>query len=205
MYAARDHALLFTLLHGLRISEAVGLDVEDYRYGQVTFAGKGDKTRSVPLRLAGAQDALNAYIGHRKSGPMFRGPSGRLSTRQAQRIIGTLTLRGTGTAYNAHAMRHSFATSLVRSGVGLAQVAALLGHATTQSTQIYTHLSDADLAAAVDQHPLAEGGAGELHLIEGAGRRDDDDETQTPRSLVQARHRDETRQDGSHGRVANAP
>lgn len=163
----RDRVLLWLLLHGLRVSEAVGIDIEGYRYGLLTFTGKGGKQRSVPV-LRPAALAIEAYIGRRRSGPMLRGPHGRMSVRTAQRRIEVVTRRALEKAYNTHAMRHSFVTRLVKAGVGIPQVAMLAGHATTQTTQRYTHLDDSDLRLAMNNDPLNE--SGELKVIDGGVR-----------------------------------
>lgn len=166
-HAARDRVLVWLLLHGLRVSEAVNLEIEGYRYGLLTFEGKGAKTRSVPV-LRPAALAIDAYIGRRRSGPLVRGPNGHLSVRRAQYIINTITLRALGTRMNTHSMRHSFVTRHVKAGTPLAQVAALAGHATTQTTQRYTHLDDSDLRLAMANDPLNE--SGELTVIDGGVR-----------------------------------
>lgn len=160
----RNLALIWTLLHGLRVSEVVGLDCEDFRAGELTFVGKGAKTRTVPLLLPAAA-AMAAYLGRRKAGPLFRGREGRLHVAQVQRIVGELTLALTGSAYHPHALRHGFATRMVQAGVELPALQRLLGHASLSSTQIYVHLNTDDLRREMMKDPLA--GPVGLTLIEG--------------------------------------
>lgn len=163
-HAARNRAILWLLLHGLRLAELVGLDVEDYRYGEVRFTGKGGKSRIVPL-LAPAQIALQQYLGRRRHGPMFRGPHGRISRRQVQRIVATWTTRATGRRLSPHPLRHSFATRHVKAGTGLPQLQKLMGHSALSSTQLYVHLDTDDVRQAMMNDPLSE--PQELRVVEG--------------------------------------
>lgn len=164
----RDTALVWLLAHGLRISEVVNLDIENIQHGVLRFDGKGGKTRSVPLVLA-AQNALAAYIGNRKSGPVLLGPNGRLAVRTAQRIVGEITLRSLGKRMPPHSFRHGFVTRMLRAGVGLAQVSMLAGHSDAGTTQLYSHLDSSDLEQAMGSDPLNE--TGELIVIDGGKER----------------------------------
>jgi integrase/recombinase XerC len=166
--AKRDRALLWVLAHGLRISEAVGLDVDSYRHNLLTFTGKGNKQRAVPVMRPAAL-ALDAYIGKRKSGPLFVGTRGRISVTTARRVVWTYTQLALHKRMNPHSMRHAFAMRHLRAGTGLAQVGALLGHADTKTTGQYIHLQPQDLERAMAGDPLNE--TGELTVIEGGVRR----------------------------------
>jgi integrase/recombinase XerD len=146
----RDRAILETLYGaGLRISEAVGLDVDDLdlEEGSVRVVGKGNKERLIPLgRFASA--ALSGYL--TRSRPVLAGPSsraalflnqrgGRLTRQGITKILKSAALRaGIHKRVTPHMLRHSFATHLLEGGADVRVVQELLGHATLSTTQIYT-------------------------------------------------------------------
>jgi integrase/recombinase XerC len=162
----RDRALLEVLYGGgLRVSEAVGLDLDDlHRDGGLVVTirrAKGGKSRTVPLgdQAAAAIDAwLPARRGLTTSTALFVGASGtRLTTRSVQRQVSRWRIAG-GLASPAtpHALRHSYATHLLDGGVDLRSIQELLGHASLASTQIYTKVSLDHLMAVYDAaHPRA--------------------------------------------------
>jgi integrase/recombinase XerC len=163
----RDLALVELLYgSGLRISEALALDVIDLESGQgfVRVKGKGDKERLAPLTGPG-QDRLQRYLDQRSAlafdpseQALFLGLRGkRLQRREANRILVRLS-RAAGLPEDIapHALRHSFATHLLRSGADLRSVQELLGHSRLSTTQRYTHLSLQGIIEAYDQsHPKA--------------------------------------------------
>jgi integrase/recombinase XerD len=157
--ALRDRALLLLLYGaGLRVSEAVGLRVADVdrQRGVVSPLGKGQKRRVVPL-AAEALSALEAWLAARPgSSPLvFPSRKGRPLTRQSAWNIVTEAARAHGLAHvSPHKLRHSFATHLLAGGADLRAVQALLGHASVTTTEIYTHVSDEQLARTVRKaHP----------------------------------------------------
>ena len=149
---ARDRAVL-TLLYacGLRISEAIGLTLNQSKSNPLVITGKGGKTRIVPV-LSLVREVLDGYIALcpfslKPNEPMFRGVRGRpLNARNIQLLIetmrGALNLPDTATP---HALRHSFATHLLGNGADLRVIQELLGHASLSSTQIYTEVDRAHL------------------------------------------------------------
>ena len=163
---ARDAAVM-TLLYGcgLRISEALGLTVEDAPTSTrdtVRVLGKGGKTRIVPV-IAPAITAIDTYRAQcpydlEPKGPLFLGArGGKLSPRIIQltmeRLRGGLGLPDSATP---HALRHSFATHLLSRGGDLRAIQELLGHASLSTTQIYTEVDGAMLLKAFDAaHPRA--------------------------------------------------
>ena len=163
---ARDAAVM-TLLYGcgLRISEALGLTVEDAPTSTrdtVRVLGKGGKTRIVPV-IAPAITAIETYRAQcpydlEPKGPLFLGArGGKLSPRIIQltmeRLRGGLGLPDSATP---HALRHSFATHLLSRGGDLRAIQELLGHASLSTTQIYTEVDGAMLLKAFDAaHPRA--------------------------------------------------
>ncbi len=146
----RDRAVLETLYGaGLRISELVGLDVDDVDLdeGSVRVLGKGSKEREVPLGRY-AREAVEAYL--RGARPAFAGPRSRSALFLNQRG-GRLTRQGCSKILEAHAeragirkrvtphtLRHSFATHLLEGGADVRVVQELLGHASVATTQVYT-------------------------------------------------------------------
>ena len=154
----RDGALLELLYAaGLRISEAIGLDLEDVSLdGQfVRVIGKGDRERLVPIGEV-AIDALRAWLnGGRQSlveahhvapirgGPVFIGERGhRLARQQAWAAVRRASAAaGLKAHVSPHTLRHSFATHLLEGGADLRIVQELLGHASISTTQLYTHVT----------------------------------------------------------------
>ncbi|MEG6506964.1 tyrosine recombinase XerC [Nitratidesulfovibrio sp. 1201_IL3209] len=165
---ARDLALAELLYgSGLRVSEALGLDVldADPASGVVRVMGKGGRERMSPLSDT-ARDALSAWLavrhevdGGRGEPALFLGArGGRLNRRQAARIIEALCLRaGLPQAISPHGLRHSFATHLLEAGADLRSVQELLGHARLSTTQRYTHLTLSRLVDVYDRaHPRSD-------------------------------------------------
>ncbi|HET6166738.1 MAG TPA: site-specific tyrosine recombinase XerD [Marmoricola sp.] len=162
--ALRDRALLELLYGtGARISEAVGLDVDDVDLGDpdgaggtVLLRGKGSKERVVPLGRY-ARDAISAYLVRARpdlvsvAAAGAKGPSeragalflnargGRLSRQSAWTVIVRSAERaGVRGEVSPHTMRHSFATHLLEGGADVRVVQELLGHASVTTTQVYT-------------------------------------------------------------------
>lgn len=163
----RDMALLELLYgSGLRISEALGLDVDDLRpeSGHVRVMGKGSKERIVPLSDT-CISALNRYLAVRSEIPPVRGERAvflgrrgkRLDRRQAARILEERAKEaGIPQHVSPHDLRHSFATHLLEGGADLRAVQELLGHSRISTTQRYTHLNLDALSRIYDSaHPLA--------------------------------------------------
>lgn len=149
----RDRALLELLYAtGARVSEAVGLDVDDLAHGDVLrLRGKGSKERIVPVGSY-ARAALDAYLTRvrpglaakgRASARLFLGARGApLSRQSAWLVIRAAAERAQITAeVSPHTLRHSFATHLLQGGADVRVVQELLGHASVATTQIYTHVS----------------------------------------------------------------
>lgn len=149
----RDRALLELLYAtGARVSEAVGLDVDDLAHGDVLrLRGKGAKERIVPIGSY-ARIAVDAYLTRvrpqlaaagRSSARLFLGARGApLSRQSAWLIIRSAAGRAQITAeVSPHTLRHSFATHLLQGGADVRVVQELLGHASVATTQIYTHVS----------------------------------------------------------------
>ncbi|HWA88443.1 MAG TPA: tyrosine recombinase XerC [Rhizomicrobium sp.] len=142
--ATRDTALL-TLLYGvgLRISEALALTLGDVPLGEtITVTGKGKKQRAVPV-LPVVREAVAAHAKSRQGppgAPLFLSRTGKaMSAREAQALMQNLRSRlGLSERATPHALRHSFATHLLKGGADLRSVQELLGHASLSTTQTYT-------------------------------------------------------------------
>ncbi len=156
--ALLDRALLELLYAaGLRISEALRLDLEDLSLdgAYVRVIGKGDRERLVPVGEV-ALDAIRAWLdGPRaaliqlqhvqphRGGPVFLARTGkRLARQQAWTIVKrAAATAGLNDRVSPHTLRHSFATHLLEGGADLRIVQELLGHASISTTQLYTHVT----------------------------------------------------------------
>lgn len=147
----RNRALLEVLYStGARISEAVGLDIDDVdtESRSVLLRGKGGKQRLVPIGRP-AVSALDTYLvrgrpdlarrGKGSPGIFLNARGGRLSRQSAWQVLqDSAEAAGIASAVSPHTMRHSFATHLLDGGADVRVVQELLGHASVTTTQIYT-------------------------------------------------------------------
>lgn len=166
--SARDSAMIELIYSGgLRIGEAVGLNMEDLDLGGgfVRVRGKGKKER---LAAIGNQAfrALRAYYpkrrlvgaGRENSAPLFVNRFGnRITARSFQRNLKNyLMTAGLPPDFTPHKLRHSFATHLLDAGADLRSVQEMLGHENLSTTQIYTHVSMERMKQVYrDSHPRA--------------------------------------------------
>ncbi len=160
----RDQAVLELLYgSGMRVAELCGLDVGDLDLprGLVTVTGKGAKQRQVLVHERCAA-AVSAWLGGPRaalmtatspSGALFyNGRGNRLGPRDVRRILD----RRSPVPTHPHALRHTFATHLLDGGADLRVVQELLGHASLETTQVYTHVSKERLLAVYSgTHPRA--------------------------------------------------
>lgn len=163
----RDRALLELLYGaGVRISEAISLDLDDLDPVDrlVRVRGKGDKQRVVPYGEMAAH-ALDVWlVGGRPSvapgGPALfvNARGGRLTRQGAWKVVtGHAHRVGLAEAVSPHTLRHSFATHLLDGGADVRAVQELLGHASVTTTQIYTLVSRAALREVYERaHPRAQ-------------------------------------------------
>jgi len=163
----RDRAI-FELLYatGVRCSELVSIRLQDidFKRKSIVVFGKGRKSRLV-LFGQKAKMVLKSYLKEERSfiakendaGFLFLNYSGgSLTTRSVQRVCSMFQkFLKVERNLTPHKIRHSFATHLLNQGVDLRIVQELLGHKTLATTQIYTHVSSAELAKMCDEkHPL---------------------------------------------------
>jgi site-specific recombinase XerD len=156
----RDRAILeLFYASGLRLSELVGLDVEDVNLSarMVRVMGKGAKERIVPFNET-TKTAVAAWLKARvalrrtplqgrQQDPLFVNFRGaRLTGRSVQRLVARyVSLCSTRFGISPHALRHSFATHLLERGADLRAIQELLGHVQLSTTQRYTHVNSAQL------------------------------------------------------------
>jgi len=174
--AARGKALRLLALvevlyaSGMRVSELVGLPLAAARGRDrvLLIRGKGGKERIVPLTpaaFAAIQDWLPARelalsARRQESRWLFPGtdPDLHMTRQRLGQLLKQLAVDAgvDVTAVKPHALRHAFATHLLANGADLRSVQQMLGHSDISTTQIYTHVLDARMAALVqDHHPLA--------------------------------------------------
>ncbi|WP_311342847.1 tyrosine recombinase XerC [Corynebacterium riegelii] len=163
----RDAAMLELLYAtGMRVGELTGLDVGDVdlNKGLAKVTGKGNKQRMVPFgeqASRAVRDWLNhgrAELAHKDAGDaLFVGSRGkRIDQRQVRRVVERAADHAGASDITPHSLRHSAATHLLEGGADLRVVQELLGHASLQTTQIYTHVSAQRLKNVYDQaHPRA--------------------------------------------------
>lgn len=166
--ALRDH-LIVELLYasGIRVSELVGLDVDDVDRGRrvLRVLGKGAKERTVPYGLA-AERVLGDWLARGR--PALAGPQaggallvgvrgGRIDPRTVRTIVHRRAAAVEGAPdLGPHGLRHSAATHLLEGGADLRAVQEILGHASLATTQIYTHVSVERLRRSYQRaHPRA--------------------------------------------------
>jgi len=158
----RDRAILVLLYGtGIRASECAGLREEDVDLDQllVRVRGKGGHERAIPLNN---QVAAGLRVYRQKRGLVGPTESFFQSRRHKAMSRGAVYHRVKTYATSAHIpkrvsphrLRHTFATHLVKAGVGLVTIRDLLGHRMITSTQIYLHVTAADLREAADRHPI---------------------------------------------------
>lgn len=170
LQAKRNRAILEVFYStGMRLSELVGLDMEDLDVAgdQIRVRGKGKKERQLPVGRPAVtalrhyfplRDAVLRDVAGADRRAVFVGERGRrLGARAVQLIVrGFLDAVSEGQDVSTHSLRHSFATHLLDAGADLRAVQELLGHASLSTTQIYTHTSVERLKKVYHQaHPRA--------------------------------------------------
>ena len=169
----RERNSLIVLLFyacGLRLAELVGIDRRDFSedYTSLRIRGKGDKERIVPilefvrekiLHYIGVIERQNICISSEKA--LFLTHKGkRISRTEVYRTVrDELEKAGVQGKKSPHVLRHTFATHLLNGGADMREIQELLGHASLQATQVYTHNSIAKLREIYTKaHPREKGG-----------------------------------------------
>ena len=163
----RDYCILCLFLNcGLRISEMAGLDLTDIRPDSLLIHGKGNKQREVYLNDASAR-ALNDWLLVRKSIAAVDKNAVFLSNRRKRISVDSIQVMVRNTLLKAgldpsqispHKLRHTAATLMLQNGVDVRTLQEVLGHESLNTTQIYTHVANAELKKAAAANPLAQFG-----------------------------------------------
>ena len=160
----RDYCILCIFLNcGLRISELVGMNVNDYRGDNLRVIGKGNKERTVYLNDA-CRAALDAWLDVRRNLVPARVSAMFLSNRRTRISVDSVQvmvkkyLKKAGldaSLYSTHKLRHTAATLMLQNGVDVRTLQEVLGHENLNTTQIYTHIDNAELRTAAAANPLS--------------------------------------------------
>ena len=168
-FPERDYCMVVLFLNcGMRLSELVGMDLGDIdlEQRQIRLFGKGHKERMVYLNDA-CIEALQLYLKKRntmegldpKEKAVFvtRRRKDRISNRRVEQLV-TSAMKAAGLkGFSTHKLRHTAATLMYQTGnVDILTLKQLLGHSSVGTTQIYTHLQEFQVRAAIEQNPLGE-------------------------------------------------
>lgn len=154
--AARDRMLVELLLGtGIRIGSALALDVGDldFDHGEIRLRTTKNDRPTTAVLPAGVAKRLKAFVAGRTEGGVFLAGGHRVSMRHAQRRLANWFAVAGIVGRSAHALRHTFATTLLGRTGDLRLVQAAMGHASIVSTTIYTTVDRAKLRAAVRPWP----------------------------------------------------
>ena len=162
----RDYCIVALFLNcGLRLAELISINISDIRGDILTVIGKGAKERTVYLNEA-SLNALSEYLEERNKIPaqslhknalFLSNRKTRISRRTVQNMIEKY-IKKTGLdpkRYTTHKLRHTAATLMYQSGVDIRALQEILGHEHLSTTEIYTHVDNAQLREAVSKNPLS--------------------------------------------------
>ena len=160
----RDYCILMIFLNcGLRISEIDDLNLTDYRRDSLRVVGKGNKERVVYLNAA-CQGAIDDWLAVRALRCPPKEPAlflslrrTRISREMVHSMVKTNLLRAglDASQLSSHKLRHTAATLMLKNGVDVRTLQEVLGHEHLNTTQIYTHVDNAELRIAAEANPLA--------------------------------------------------
>ncbi|NMA79040.1 MAG: tyrosine recombinase XerC [Clostridiales bacterium] len=162
-YAERDYCILTLFLNcGLRLSELVGINCNDFSENTLRVIGKGNKERIIYVNDA-CKNAVEDYLPERpkikNTDALFISRNGnRISRRRVQEIVeNALKKCGLGNAgFSTHKLRHTAATLMYQHGnVDVRILKEILGHENLATTEIYTHVSNDQMAKAMSDSPLS--------------------------------------------------
>jgi integrase/recombinase XerD len=165
-YSERDYAIITLFLNcGMRLSELVGININNIKGNTLTILGKGNKERTVYLNSAcinaidtyrrirpneGVKDKNALFLSERKQ---------RICNNMVQRIVKRYIIEAglDPQRYSAHKLRHTAATLMYKYGnVDIRALQEILGHESISTTEIYTHLDSKQLKDAMDSNPLSQ-------------------------------------------------
>ena len=160
----RDYCILTLFLNcGLRISELIGLNLNDINEDTLRVLGKGNKVRILYLNDA-CQDALNTYLAVRRpitgrdANALFLSSRNERVSRSTVHAMVKKRLTAAGidsSEYSSHKLRHTAATLMLQNGVDVRAVQEVLGHDHLNTTEIYTHVDNEGLRVAAKANPLS--------------------------------------------------
>ncbi len=167
-FTQRDFCMITLMLNcGMRVSELVGIDLDDIRDDSLKLLGKGNKERIVYLNDS-CKMALEEYLKVRRvpencsredKNALFLSKQGkRLTTRRVEQIVEQCMKQAglAGLGYSPHKLRHTAATLMYQhGGVDIRVLQELLGHENLGTTEIYTHISNTQVQKAVQSSPLS--------------------------------------------------
>lgn len=166
----RDFCMITLFLNcGMRLTELVTINMGDFKQDTIRITGKGNKERLVYLNGA-CLEALNHYKKARAALPnlpaderalfVSKRTGKRLTARRVEQIVARcLQSAGlSGRGFSPHKLRHTAATLMYQGGVDMLALKEILGHESVSTTQIYTHINQERLRAAVKASPLADQG-----------------------------------------------
>ena len=166
-FPERDYCMVTLFLNcGMRLAELVGMNLDDIdlENRQIRLFGKGHKERMVYLNDA-CMEALRLYLGKRntmegllpqeKAVFITRRRKERISNRRVEQLV-TGAMKAAGLkGFSTHKLRHTAATLMYQTGnVDILTLKQLLGHSNVSTTQIYTHLQEFQVRAAIEENPL---------------------------------------------------
>ena len=160
----RDYCILTLFLNcGLRISELVGLNLNDIQEDALRVLGKGNKVRIIYLNEA-CQNALRQYLSVRRpirgkdENALFLSSQNERMSRSTVHAMVKKRLSEAGidaSEYSSHKLRHTAATLMLQNGVDVRAVQEVLGHDHLNTTEIYTHIDNESLRVAAKANPLS--------------------------------------------------
>ena len=160
----RDYCILTLFLNcGLRISELVGLNLNDISEDTLRVLGKGIKVRILYLNDA-CREALNSYLAVRRpitgrdANALFLSSRNERVSRSTVHAMVKKRLSAAGidsSEYSSHKLRHTAATLMLQNGVDVRAVQEVLGHDHLNTTEIYTHVDNEGLRTAAKANPLS--------------------------------------------------
>lgn len=166
-YKQRDFAILMLFLNcGMRLSELVGININDISDNTIVITGKGNKQRMVYLNNA-CLSAIKDYMAVRPNDKLkgkdrdalfISKQNKRISTRMVQSLVSKYIDEAglSGKHYSTHKLRHTAATLMYQEGgVDVRTLQEILGHAQLNTTQIYTHISNKQIQEASEKNPLS--------------------------------------------------
>lgn len=160
----RDYCIITLFLNcGLRISELIGLNMSDISNDHIRVLGKGNKERIVYINEACAEALENYMVKRRQMHPkepraFFISRNGNRMSRSTVHDMVKKTLLKAGidpSGYSSHKLRHTAATLMLQNGVDVRTLQEVLGHDNLNTTQIYTHIDNAELRTAAKANPLS--------------------------------------------------